>query len=151
MADNYREETTTRKRGRSPSKLSVKLFLLDPNKNITKVTKEIGSEKGLNELKQKGYGPPSKGKYNWLINKISTISRGRNFYRLEGSERVYWTCKKSLHTLPGLTLHTVLSFLRSLSISFLCISSSFSPVSSFSAFHQIVGLLSWGRLYIKGI
>ena len=64
MADNYREEMTTRKRGRSPSKLSVKLFLLDPHKNITKVTKEIGSEKGLNELRQKGYGPPSKGKYS---------------------------------------------------------------------------------------
>ena len=76
MADNYREETTTRKRGRSPSKLSVKLFLLDPDKNVTKVTKEIGSEKGLNELKQKGYGPPSKGKYSWLINKGSRISRG---------------------------------------------------------------------------
>ena len=73
MADNYREETTTRKRGRAPSKLSVKLFLLDPDKNITKVTKEIGSEKGLNELKQKGYGPPSKGKYTWLIQKILTI------------------------------------------------------------------------------
>ena len=72
MADNYREETTTRKRGRAPSKLSVKLFLLDPDKNITKVTKEIGSEKGLNKLKQKGYGPPSKGKYSWLMKKRST-------------------------------------------------------------------------------
>ena len=51
MADNYREATTTRKRGRSSSKLSVKLFLLDPDKNITKVTKEIGSERGLSELK----------------------------------------------------------------------------------------------------
>ena len=60
MADNYREETATRKRGRSASKLSVRLFLLDPNKDITKVTKEIGSEKGLNELRLKGYGPPSK-------------------------------------------------------------------------------------------
>ena len=72
MADNYREETATRKRGRAPSKLSVKLFLLDPDKNITKVTKEIGSERGLNELKQKGYGPPAKGKYSWLMNKRST-------------------------------------------------------------------------------
>ena len=73
MADNYREATTTRKRGRSVSKLCVKLFLLDPDKNITKVTKEIGSERGLSELKQKGYGPPSKGKYDWLIQKILTI------------------------------------------------------------------------------
>ena len=74
MTDNYREKTATRKRGRSASKLSVRLFLLDPDKDITKVTKEIGSEKGLNELKQKGYGPPSKGKYSaWLIQKILTI------------------------------------------------------------------------------
>ena len=63
MADNYREETATKKRGRSPTKLSVKLFLLDPEKDITKITKEIGSEKGVNELKQKGYGPP-KSKYS---------------------------------------------------------------------------------------
>ena len=67
MADNYREETTKRKRGRSSSKLSVRLFLLDPDKNITKVTKETGSEKGINQLKQKGYGSPSKGRYSWLI------------------------------------------------------------------------------------
>ena len=63
MADNYRVETT-RKRGRSPSKLVVKLFLLDPDKNVTKVTREIGSTKAISELQQKRYGPPSKGKYN---------------------------------------------------------------------------------------
>ena len=89
MADNYREETTTRKRGRAPSKLSVKLFLLDPDKNITKVTKEIGSEKGLNELRQKGYGPPSKGKYSWLMKsdpqilykQIKARAHSKNLYR----------------------------------------------------------------------
>ena len=64
MADNCRGETTTRKRGRS--KLIVRLFLLDPDKNVTKVTKEIGSKKGLSELEKKGCGPPFKGEYNWI-------------------------------------------------------------------------------------
>ena len=50
-----------RKRGRAADKLSVRLFLLDPEKETTKVTKEIGSEKGINELKQKGCGPPRPG------------------------------------------------------------------------------------------
>ena len=50
-----------RKRGPAADKLSVRLFLLDPAKETTKVTKEIGSEKGINELKQKGCGPPRPG------------------------------------------------------------------------------------------
>ena len=50
-----------RKRGRAADKLCVRLFLLDPEKETTKVTKEIGSEKGQNELKEKGCGPPRPG------------------------------------------------------------------------------------------
>jgi hypothetical protein len=63
MADNYRVETT-RKRGRSPSKLVVRPFLLDPDENVKKTTKKIGSSKAISELQQKRYGPPSNGKYN---------------------------------------------------------------------------------------
>jgi hypothetical protein len=76
MADNCRGETTTRKRGRS--KLLVRLFLLDPDKNVTKVTKEIGSKKGLSELEKKGCGPPSKGEYHWLIHKIFLYNLSMN-------------------------------------------------------------------------
>jgi hypothetical protein len=61
MSGNYREEST-RKRGRSASKLLVRLFLLDPDKNVEKVTKHIGSPKAISELQQKRYGPASKGK-----------------------------------------------------------------------------------------
>ena len=50
-----------RKRGRAPDKLSVRLFLLDSEKATTKATKEIGSEKGKNELIAKGCGPPRPG------------------------------------------------------------------------------------------
>ena len=50
-----------RKRGRAADKLCVRLFLLDPEKQTTKVTEEISSEKGLNELKNKGCGPPQPG------------------------------------------------------------------------------------------
>ena len=90
MADNYREETTTRKRGRSASKLSVRLFLLDPDKNIEKVTKDIGSERGLNELKQKGYGPPPKGKYSWLIDPEDVKNSSNNVFAVrKRSNRVY--------------------------------------------------------------
>ncbi len=60
MANNDRE-TTKRKRGRSVDKLVVRLFLLDPDSNVTKVTKEIGSKKGISDLIQKGCGPPPKG------------------------------------------------------------------------------------------
>ena len=50
-----------RKRGRTSDKLCVRLFLLDPEKETTKVPEEIGSEKGKNELKKKGCGPPRPG------------------------------------------------------------------------------------------
>ena len=53
----------TRKRGRQSSKLLVRLFLLDPQKNVTKATKEIGSKKAIDQLMQEGYGPPRAG--NW--------------------------------------------------------------------------------------
>ena len=59
MANNYRE-TTKRKRG-SADKLVVRLFLLDPDGNVTKVTKQIGSKKGISDLIEKGCGPPFKG------------------------------------------------------------------------------------------
>lgn len=51
----------TKKRVRTNTKLSVRLFLLDPEKEITKATKEIGSKKGLDQLTQKGCGPPRPG------------------------------------------------------------------------------------------
>jgi hypothetical protein len=57
----------TRKRGRQTSKLSVRLFLLDPDKDITKATKEIGSKKAINLFKQKGCGPPPPGNQMRLI------------------------------------------------------------------------------------
>ena len=55
-----------RKRGRAADKLSVRLFLLDPEKETTKVTKEIGSEKGKNELIAKCCGPPRPGMWKYL-------------------------------------------------------------------------------------
>ena len=48
----------TRKRGPQPSNLSVRLFLLDPENKITKVTKQTCSKESIQKLKQKGYGPP---------------------------------------------------------------------------------------------
>ena len=50
-----------RKRGRPANKLSVRLFLLDPDNRITKVTKETCSKNGINALKGKGCGPPKQG------------------------------------------------------------------------------------------
>ncbi len=52
-----------RKRGRQSSKLLVRLFLLDPRKNVTKATKEIGSKKAIDQLMQEGYGPPRAGSW----------------------------------------------------------------------------------------
>ena len=49
---------STRKRGPQPSNLSVRLFLLDPENKITKVTKQTCSKESIQKLKQKGYGPP---------------------------------------------------------------------------------------------
>ena len=63
MANNYREGTK-RKRGRPANKLLVRLFLLDPDSSITKVTKEICSKKGISDLMEKGCGPPPKGNGN---------------------------------------------------------------------------------------
>ena len=60
MANNDREPKA-RKRGRPVKKFSVKLFLLDPDNEITKVTKEICSKEAINQLMQKGCGPPQPG------------------------------------------------------------------------------------------
>jgi hypothetical protein len=50
-----------RKSGQQSSKLSVRLFLLDPEKEIIKVTKKICSKEAKEQLKQKGWGPPAAG------------------------------------------------------------------------------------------
>jgi hypothetical protein len=60
MANNDREPKA-RKRGRPVNKFSVKLFLLDPDNEITKVTKEICSKEAINQLMQNGCGPPQPG------------------------------------------------------------------------------------------
>ena len=61
MANNNYREPSTRKRGRPANKLSVRLFLLDPDNVITKVTKDTCSRTGIEALMQRGYGPPPKG------------------------------------------------------------------------------------------
>ncbi|XP_028399725.1 uncharacterized protein LOC114523091 [Dendronephthya gigantea] len=60
MANNNYREPNTKKRGRPASKLSVRLFLLDPDTVITKVTKDTCSKTGIEALMQRGYGPPAK-------------------------------------------------------------------------------------------
>ena len=59
MANN--NDPQRRKRGRPTDKLCVRLFLLDSDSRVTKVTKETCSKKGLNQLKEKGCGPPKRG------------------------------------------------------------------------------------------
>ena len=61
MANNNDREPNTKKRGRPANKLTVKLFLLDPDHGTTKVTKEICSQKAIEQLMQNGYGPPRAG------------------------------------------------------------------------------------------
>ena len=61
MANNNDREPNTKKRGRPTNKLTVKLFLLDPDHVTTKVTKEICSQKAIEQLMQNGYGPPRPG------------------------------------------------------------------------------------------
>ena len=53
--------SSTRKRGPQPSNLTVRLFLLDPDKKITKVTKQTCSKESIQQLMEKGYGPPQPG------------------------------------------------------------------------------------------
>ena len=53
--------SSKRKRGPQVTKLSVRLFLLDPDKNVRKVTKETCSKEQIKELMQNGYGPPQPG------------------------------------------------------------------------------------------
>ncbi|XP_028399720.1 uncharacterized protein LOC114523089 isoform X1 [Dendronephthya gigantea] len=60
MANNNYREPNTKKRGRPANKLSVRLFLLDPDTVITKVTKDTCSKTGIEALMQRGYGPPPK-------------------------------------------------------------------------------------------
>ena len=52
------KETKTRTSSRQAL---CQVILLDPEKETRKVTKEIGSEKGQNKLKEKGCGPPRPG------------------------------------------------------------------------------------------
>ena len=65
MANNDREPNT-KKRGRPSNKLAVRLFLLDPDHLITKVTKETCSKKAIEQLMRNGYGPPRPGKLQCL-------------------------------------------------------------------------------------
>ncbi|XP_028399719.1 putative GPI-anchored protein pfl2 [Dendronephthya gigantea] len=58
MANNNYREPNTKKRGRPANKLSVRLFLLDPDTVITKVTKDTCSKTAIEALMQRGYGPP---------------------------------------------------------------------------------------------
>ena len=60
MANNERKPNT-KKRGRHANKLIVEIFLLDPNCQITKLTKETCSPKAVRQLMQNGYGPPRPG------------------------------------------------------------------------------------------
>ena len=60
MACNDREPSTS-KLGSPVKKLSVRLFLLDPDDPITKVTKGTCSKKAIQNLMQNGYGPPRPG------------------------------------------------------------------------------------------
>ena len=59
MASDDREPNT-RKREREGT-FSVKLFLLDPDDEITQVTKKTCSKEAINRLMQKGCGPPQPG------------------------------------------------------------------------------------------
>ena len=59
--------SSRRKRGPQPSSLSVRLFLLDPDKKITKVTRETCSKGGIEQLMQKGCGPPQPGNRDLTI------------------------------------------------------------------------------------
>ena len=61
MANNNRREPNIKKRGRPTNKLTVKLFLLDPDHEFIKVTKETCSKKAIAQLMQNGYGPPQPG------------------------------------------------------------------------------------------
>jgi hypothetical protein len=60
---------STRKRGPQPSNLSVRLFLLDPENRIAKVTKQTCSKDSIPQLMQKGYGPPQPGKLRMKVMK----------------------------------------------------------------------------------
>ena len=69
MADQTSSDRTsndrvpsTGKQGSPAKKLSVRLFLLDPDKKITKVTKGTCSKEAKKQLMQNGYGPPRPGK-----------------------------------------------------------------------------------------
>ena len=60
MASNDREPNT-KKQGSPAKKLSVRLFLLDPDHGITKITKGTCSRQAIQQLMQNGYGPPQPG------------------------------------------------------------------------------------------
>ena len=73
MANNNDREPNTKKRGRPANKLTVKLFLLDPDHETTKVTKEICSQKAIEQLMQNGYGPPRPG--NECIDFVQSVEQ----------------------------------------------------------------------------
>ena len=54
-------EPNTKKQGSPAKKLSVRLFLLDPDHEITKITKGTCSKQAIQQLMQNGYGPPQPG------------------------------------------------------------------------------------------
>ena len=54
-------EPSKGKLGSAVKKLSVRLFLLDPDDPIKKVTKGTCSKEAVEKLMQNGYGPPRPG------------------------------------------------------------------------------------------
>ena len=62
---NY--QSRAKKRGRQPSKLSVKLFLLDAGKSISVITTKTCPKKGIKKLMQDGFGPPQPGSILYLV------------------------------------------------------------------------------------
>ena len=59
--DGCELNTKKRGRGRPANKLTVRLFLLDPDDPITKVTNKTCSKNAVEKLMQHGYGPPRPG------------------------------------------------------------------------------------------
>ena len=56
-----RPHRQSKRRGKQPDKLCVRLFLLDPQDDATSV-KDTYSRKEAERLRENGYGPPPTGK-----------------------------------------------------------------------------------------
>lgn len=52
----------SKRRGKQPDKLCVKLFLLDEENDVTTISKGVRSKKELERLKRIGCGPPDTSK-----------------------------------------------------------------------------------------